>query len=445
MNHSLGRAIFGLATRAKRAGNFSVYAEALAERELLPTPQLHEHIGRKLERILNHATLSTEHYSAFRKNSCSDPFELIRHFPILEKQDLREQSVQLLSNSPGRGLFRKTTGGSTGQPVSVWKNGDALAHELAATAAYYKEYGVQIGERAIRLWGAPTTNDRRLRMAIADIATNRRTYSSFAFTEKDLLKYFAEAVRFAPVYAYGYASMLAEFARVVERAGVDGRTLPIRAAIATSEELSPAMREQFQRVFGVKVWNEYGCGEVGPISYECRAGSNHVMIDNLYVEVVSPDGVEVPRGETGRLLITDLNNTAMPLIRYAVGDSVRLTTVSCRCGRNTPVIASIVGREYDYVRTVEGTKYHGEFFLYAFEDLAARGSTVERFQVVQDRVGHISVRLVGAHEALRMEVHRELKRRIPSLDISVNVVEQIERRASGKHAIIIQKAYAPGD
>ena len=92
------------------------------------------------------------------------------------------------------------------------------------------------------------------------------------------------------------------------------------------------------------------------------------MSPNLFVEVVDSNGDLVDEGEVGDLVITDLNNRAMPLIRYQVKDRARLGS-GCACGRGFPVLREVLGRSYDFLSAPSGRRYHGEYLMYYFEGL----------------------------------------------------------------------------
>jgi phenylacetate-CoA ligase len=157
----------------------------------------------------------------------------------------------------------------------------------------------------------------------------------------------------------------------------------LKAVIATSETLLPAQRKELARHFGVPVALEYGCSEVDIISFSCPAGGQHIVADNLIVEVVrfgdEPDGV-------GQVVVTDLNNTLMPIIRYRVGDLVPLESPSCTCGRGWPCLGQIVGRSQGQYILVPGQgRVHSQFVVYLVEELMARGVVRGRFRIIQEK------------------------------------------------------------
>jgi phenylacetate-CoA ligase len=366
------------------------------------------------------------------------PLEALSAFPLLPKHALQETPDVFRSSDGTGGLSRKTTGGSTGQAVTIFKNRDATAAERAAMWLGYSWFGVEIGDPAARFWGAPFATRNRWAVRLADLAMHRIRFSAFAFSAADLESYWERCRRFRPAYLHGYVSMLTEFAAFLEATGRDGRELPLKSVIATAEALSQPQRELLERVFGAPVQIEYGCGEVGPIAYECPEHSLHLMAENLYVEVLREDGTAAGAGEPGEIVVTDLTNRAMPLIRYRLGD-FGVPGEACSCGRGLPTLRQVWGRAYDFVLGPDGRRYHGEFFMYLFEDLRKEGLGVRQFKVEQ--VGPTELRVLVLHPGgLRADQSRRLlhllQERLPGIAASVAEVDQLPRAPSGKMRVI---------
>lgn len=398
----------------------------------------------QLSSILAYAKARSPYYTERWAGLVSES-ELLRHpraslhrLPFVTKADLQDRLADLVAVPAVRPFTRKTTGGSTGQAVTVLKDRAATGREMAATWLGYGWFGVRIGDKQARFWGRPHSVRRRIRAYATQIAVRRINFSAFAFDDGDLERYWQRCLRERPTFFYGYVSMLEAFAAFVIRRGLDGRRLGLKSVVTTSEVLGEPQRRMIMKAFGVPVQNEYGCGEVGAIAYECEQGRLHVISDNLLVEVVDDAGLEVAVGETGHVVVTDLNNRAMPLIRYRVGD-LAVPGLPCVCGRGYPTLERVWGREYDFVQDASGKRYHGEFIMYAFEDLRDSGVPVQQFQVVQRRVDALEVLVVtGAEEPQQIvaAVVRELQRRMPEVVVKGRHVDAIERAPSGKLRLI---------
>ena len=103
------------------------------------------------------------------------------------------------------------------------------------------------------------------------------------------------------------------------------------------------MREHIERSFGCPIHQNYGLNEIGLVATRCDAGRYHVHSEHCIVEIVGPDGRSVAPGETGRLIVTGLNNWAMPLLRYDADDLGTAVEGPCPCGRTLPSFGDVVG------------------------------------------------------------------------------------------------------
>jgi phenylacetate-CoA ligase len=214
----------------------------------------------------------------------------------------------------------------------------------------------------------------------------------------------------------------------------------LKCIISTSEVLTPQDRVLLETVFRTKVYNEYGCGEVGSIAHECSKGSLHVMSENLIIEICDGDR-RCGFGETGEVVITELNNHAMPLIRYRLGDFAYLSSETCACGRTLPLVGNIHGRAYDTVRNSTGRLFHGEFFMYIFEDAQKKSYGITKFQVVQQDLNNLLVKIVPGEgfceDAKKMVIERIRTGFDSAVNVNFEIVEDIPREASGKMRLIV--------
>ena len=140
-----------------------------------------------------------------------------------------------------------------------------------------------------------------------------------------------------------YPSNLAALLDLMAERGV---SLPsVRRWRTLGETVAPDLRARVAAEQGGRLIDCYSTEEVGYVALECpdAPGHYHVMGEMLIVEVVDDAGQPVAPGETGRVLVTDLHNFAVPLIRYAVGDHAEAAG-PCPCGRGLPTIGRILGR-----------------------------------------------------------------------------------------------------
>lgn len=423
-----------------RGQNVARHLWHLNRSQWFPRYRLQQLQLEKLKKLICDAKENVPYYREALANF--DPSSIknitdIEAVPVLTKELLKENFSHLRSDQRYR-VIKKTTGGSTGNPVTIYKSVDSSA---AAYAAYWRGYewaGVGIGFRQARFWGIP--NDARdKRMARwTDWITNRYRCSAFAFGEEDLRRYYADLNRFKPYYFYGYVSMLEAFARFLLRNGL-GLKFRLTCVISTSEVLTEVHRRLFEQAFRCRVFDEYGCGEVGTIAHECEHGRMHLSTENLIVEILR-DGCPVVAGQEGDIVVTELNNRAMPLIRYNLRDAGALATTDCPCGRGLPLIEKVVGRAYDILYNREGQAFHGEYFMYIIEELQRQGFAVSAFQVTQLDHDNFLVKLVMG-ESGRAKLEKYMIERVRSTYgeyacMRFEYVPRIDRERSGKIRLI---------
>lgn len=393
---------------------------------------------KKLIELHSYAKTSVPYYKQMFSGDISDLDDLSK-FTFLEKDILRARPKDLLSINPKGSIRSKTTGGSTGAAVTIYKNNCAMAEELAATWRGYSWAGIEIGDLQARFWGVPFDKKSRLRAQLIDWVTNRIRLSAFSFSDSDIANYVALLNKKKPIYFYGYVSMIKQFADYLDKNNIS-LNFNLKAVITTSEVLSGSDREYFEYVFKCKVFNEYGCGEIGTIAHECEYGKMHITAENMIVEIVDANGSVVPPGVPGEIVVTDLTNYSMPLIRYKMRDFGVIDSEFCACGRALPVLKEVHGREYDLLINSKGEKFHGEFFLYMIEDAKKSDMPVRGYQIEQMSLDRMVVNIV-ADDSVFPKIKFFLEHRIKnnfddSVEIIFNQVSSINREVSGKLRVI---------
>jgi phenylacetate-CoA ligase len=440
MNRFWGSKAFRAATTLLGQHRVFRYLQETRAAHWLPGPELERRQRASLEALLAWTRDHNDHYGPVLAGSGppADPVAWLRTLPFLEQRMIQEQGHQLLTPNFRERTTRKSTGGSTGAPVTIVKDMDGIAREMAGTWAAMEAYGLQIGDRAVRFWGTPLTARRRLRFKLSDLAMNRIRLSAFDLDDEDFQRYWRRCRRFQPVWMVGYASLLHMFAEWIEANGLDGTDLGLQVVMPTSEPMNTQQRALVESVFGAPTFDEYGAGEVGGIAYGCEAGRLHVVMETVFVEVLDEDGDPVRPGEVGELVVTDLTNRAMPLLRYRLGDRVTLSD-GCSCGRESQALENVLGRIHDVVYTPAGRRWHGEKIDYLMAQLFGEHGGFRQYQVVQNSADHLTVRLLtdsAIPPALERRITQYVGDRLDGMRADVVGVQTIERSASGKMRVV---------
>jgi phenylacetate-CoA ligase len=181
----------------------------------------------------------------------------------------------------------------------------------------------------------------------------------------------------------------------------------------------------------------YGTSETKEIAWECESGSRHVSSDVVHVEILDAQGEAVPQGTEGEIVATVLVNRAMPLVRYRTGDRGSLLSITCPCGRSTPLLGIVSGREADTLELPDGTTRSPYALTMALERIAG----LAQYQIVQPERDLLRVNAVAdgsaIASALTSDIVDALRFEIPcDVRIEVASVDRIERGARAKLRVV---------
>jgi phenylacetate-CoA ligase len=243
--------------------------------------------------------------------------------------------------------------------------------------------------------------------------------------------------RLGPKGIFGHSHSIYMFACYLRDNGIDD--LRPRSIVSTSMMLLAQERVVIEEAFDCKVTNRYGCEEVGLIACECEQHQGmHLNTLQLFVEVVDDHGVPVQPGMPGKLLLTDLNNRGMPLLRYQVEDVGAISARICDCGRGLPMLERIEGRVADFLRAADGTLVAGVSLV---ERTLTRIPGIAQMQLIQEAVNSLEVRRVKAPQhtpATDAGLLSELRSALGSgMQILIRDVEGIDQEKNGKYRFSI--------
>jgi len=160
-----------------------------------------------------------------------------------------------------------------------------------------------------------------------------------------LAEYVRMLEQFQPRYVCGSAPGLHRVARYLCEGG-GGRWKP-RAVFTEGALGSPESRAMIEEGFGTSCYGLIGRGEIGWIAVECRAHRAHILELSCIVEILDASGCQVLRGKSGRIVVTDLTQTAFPYLRYDTSETGAVSTNGCDCGLRTRVLEKIETRLED--------------------------------------------------------------------------------------------------
>ena len=392
--------------------------------------------------ILSHAVENVPYYQknmGLKKPEIEaiSSMDILRELPILEKRILRETPEMLMSKSyDRRKLVRINTSGTTGTPLTVYISADARKKNYAFFERSKQWAGINGFERSITFAGRTIVPAEQKGPPYwrRNVLFNNTIFSSYHLSENTVEDYLKAIRVIKPVFIDSYPSSISFIADQMIRTNNEG--INVKAIITSAETLLDHQRRKIEKAFGCRVYDQYGSAEQVVFVCQCEKGNYHVNPEYGYLEVLDRNKQPVKTGELGEFVCTGFTNTAMPLIRYKIGDMGILSDRKCGCGRHFPVIERIDGRDDDVLITPEG-RYIGRL------DPIFKGveNTIKESQIIQEKIDLIRILIVrgdGYQERHGEFIVKELEKRVgTALAHKIEYVDSIPRTKNGKYRAVI--------
>lgn len=415
--------------------------------QYLPPEKLRLLQFERLKALLIHAYRNCPFYArrfaefGVRPDTLAEPNDVER-FPILTKKDIQTNWRDMIAtNLDFSRLLENRTGGSTGRPLVFYVDRERMETRKAATIRHNRWANYDIAEKAGVIWGI-LRNDPALphgRRPLRNRLFERCLMLDASSLDDSVMEKFVEKLlRFRPKVLVGYANSLHLFASFLESRRVTG--IRPRSVITTAELIHTHQRKKIEGIFGCPVFDRYGSRETSVIASECERHSGlHLNAECLLVEIVE-NGKPVAPGESGEVVITDLFNFGMPLIRYAIEDRAALSPEPCDCGRNLPLLRNVEGRVTDFILTPKGRYISGAALTIM---LLGEIPGIAQAQLIQESLDSVRFRLVTGtdYSSSTEEILKEKCAEFLGEDIRIIIdhVDEIPREPSGKYRFSISQ------
>lgn len=429
--------------RLKYGGAHKGYLNTLMETGLCSRESLAELQLRELKGLIGHAYLTVPYYkNLFNKvglkprdiNEISD----LSKIPVLEREMIRRKPGLFLSSRfKGWQLVKDSTSGSTGTPVTVFFNKEAIRKEFAFLRRREEALGIKPRAKRAIFRGSLVVPYKQTPPPFwrYDAFENSWHFSSHHMSENNMIHYYNKLRRIRPEMIIGYPSSIYTMARYIVENDLD-RVYP-KAVLPAAETLLIYQRGIIEKAFGPNVFDSYGNTEMSIHMSQCRKKSYHIDSEYGIAELVDKNNKGIGFGQPGELVGTGFCNYAMPLIRYKTGDIAVFSDQECPCGSGFPVVSKILGRLDDLIVTPEGR--HVGRMDPAFKGLVG----IKEAQVIQESLRAIVVKVVRGKEyseETEQGLIYNLKERLGGrISVRIDYIEKVPRDESGKFKAVISR------
>lgn len=413
----------------------------LVDSEKWSSSEIEAYQNERLRDLIRHAYESVPYYRERWTRLRLKPSDIksredLAKLPVLTKEDVRQSFRQLLCDRAlKRELLFRHTSGTTGKALHFCTTKSAVAFQWAVWWRHRARFGVHPGALHANFTGKRVVPldqrkppywrwNRPLHQALLTMhhLTAAKVPSIVEFLNSHFFEFYS-----------GYPSIIHMLAVHAESAGLTLHRPP-RAVFTGAENMLEFQRRDIGRFTGAILSDQYGCSEGCGNASHCPEFVYH---DDFEFGIV--EGLDLQPGNPSKsILLTGFASEAFPFIRYEVGDTgTPLSNGPCRCGRQSQAWLRIDGRKDDYVITPEGLR------IMRFDYIFKETLSVKEAQVVQDRPGEITVRIVrrssysSHHEN---QISEGIRQWISAkMQVNFEYVDEIEREANGKFRAVLSR------
>lgn len=377
-----------------------------------------------LNKVLAYATTTTPFYSHLQN------FNRLEDFPVINKEIIRKDPTRFRTGRKLRRLHRISTSGSTGTPFTVYHDDNKRWRNTADTIYFAAQANFSIGNRLIflRIWV-----DQFKKSPLLALLQNIRMVDVTELTDSNILRLINELQQDPSEKGIlGYASAFTQIGKYLDKIGSPPLKCNVTSIIAIAESLTDYAKLSMEKYFGCPVVSRYSNLENGIIAQQYPGADNsfHINWASYVLEILEQDeDVPANAGTLGRIVITDLFNYAMPMIRYDTGDMGIMEAVN-----GIPVLQSVQGRRMDMIYDTAGNAINP---MVVWKILDYKG--IRQFQLLQQDKKTYTIRLsldgdFQSQDSLIRTYQEHLGR---DAEIRIEITDEIPVLASGKRKLVV--------
>jgi len=407
----------------------------------LTRKRLNALIHRRLERVLVSAYRHVPHYRQVMQAAGYNPEKNYRgvadlsHLPISTKEERRVKSDSdfIMEGVDLSRCICDGTSGSTGIPLRIYRTPRERAFQIAKwlRVMFVNGYSPRFKVMTLTL---PEKTGQKINL-LQQLGFFRRKMMSFLEPPEKIVD---QLLAYGPDVLYGNRQQIDFIALELQRRNI--RLDALKLLIESGAIVRQDSRRFHRKQFGTELIESYGSEEMGIMAHDISDKTGLCLCeDTTFFEFLDENGLPVPPGQPGRVVVTDLFGTLNPFIRYDQGDLAIYEHIDTPDGGRGRRIVKILGRECDYVVMPDGTHR----LYYDFYDIMSRYEDLFQCRVVQKTRHLIQIQVVAASDylnSIREDLITQLQKPFPpDIRFEIVSVDKIPSDPSGKIRMFISE------
>lgn len=384
---------------------------------------------RYLSELLSHAVNTTDYYSS------QNPGSEIHDFQVINKNLVRENYEQFISSDfKEEQLKAVVTSGSTGTPFKILHDKNKVLRNTADTLYFAKLAGYELGQRLyyLKIWNKINEKSR-----FSSFIQNTVSIDVLDQSDTFFKKFVRDLNSDKAIKSFlGYASAFEALCKYLDSTDIEKISSKVKSIISMSEALNSYTKQSMEKYFGCGIVSRYSNVENGILAQQKKGADERFYLNtaSYFFELLEMNNNKaVPVGVPGRIVVTDLFNYGMPMIRYDTGD-IGIMDFS---ESGELVLAKVEGRRMDMIYDTRGELVSS----FVITNNMWKYTDIKQYQFVQESINSYHFKINPNNEFNReKELIKEFREYFgKNAVIRVEYVSEIPLLSSGKRKKVINE------
>ncbi len=305
----------------------------------------------KLKKIASYAYHSTQYYKKIfdRANIDINLINTIEDFtklPIVSPLDLIKYGADFSSKEAE--IYRITSSsGTSNNPKTLYRSAEDTNYSVINMIKLFKMAGLKNSDRLIIDQPFDLAHLGYLSLEACKKMTIMAIPIGLSSSEERIIKFME---KYSPISIFSSPSRMTKISSIIREKSCN--KIEIDKILLAGEKVSKSQLSHITDTWNTIPHNLYGSEELDGLAGSCENGCLHFLNEDFYLELINSTN-----NNEGEAVITSLYSQGTPLIRYHLGDRIRLNDYECPCGSKNQII-EITGRIKGSISLYNGVTLH---------------------------------------------------------------------------------------